>query len=250
MEYLGIAPKELKIAVFDFTGCEGCELQFTNREETLVDFLGLVNIRNFREISSEQHDDYEIAFVEGAISRADEIERLQTIRGRATTLIALGSCACFGGVNRMKNACDLNDANRIVYGDLPKETMAVRAVKDVVAVDMEIPGCPVSKDEVERIVQHLAWEMPFQFPVYPVCYECRQHFNICRFELGELCLGPITRGGCKAPCPTGGAGCWGCRGPVQGADVAEFVALVRGKGYSEREIREKVSFFGGFEGLL
>jgi hypothetical protein len=32
--------------------------------------------------------------------------------------------------------------------------------------------------------------------------------------------------------------------------VAEFVTLVRGKGYAEREVRGKFSFFGGFEGLL
>lgn len=249
MEYLGITPKRPKIAVFDFTGCEGCELQLANKEETLVDFLGLVQVRNFREISSERHDDYEIAFVEGAISRADEVTRLEAVRERASVLVALGSCACFGGVNRMKNACDLNDANRIVYGDFPKETMEVRAVKDVVGVDLEIPGCPVSKDEVERIVQHVIWETPFQFPVYPVCYECRQRYNTCCFERGEICLGPITMGGCKAPCPTGGSGCWGCRGPVHEADVAGFVALARGKGHSEREVTQRISFFGGFEGL-
>jgi sulfhydrogenase subunit delta len=47
--------------VFDFTCCEGCELQLTNKEETLVDFLSAIEVVNFREVSSAKSDDYEIA---------------------------------------------------------------------------------------------------------------------------------------------------------------------------------------------
>ncbi len=39
MKYLGIERAKPKVAVFDFTGCEGCELQLANKEETLGDFL-------------------------------------------------------------------------------------------------------------------------------------------------------------------------------------------------------------------
>ena len=185
MKYLGIEPTRPKVAVFDFTGCEGCELQFANKEETLHHFLSLVDVVNFREISSANGHDYDVAFVEGAISRADEVERLEGIRQQAKMLVALGSCACFGGVNRMKNAMDLAEANRIVYGDAPKETAAVRPVGDVVKVDLMVPGCPVSKPEVERLVQHLVWGVPFHTPGYPVCVECKQHFTVCVMEQGS-----------------------------------------------------------------
>ncbi len=30
MRYLGIEPVRPKVAVFEFTGCEGCELQLSN----------------------------------------------------------------------------------------------------------------------------------------------------------------------------------------------------------------------------
>ncbi|UCD39093.1 MAG: NADH:ubiquinone oxidoreductase, partial [Fidelibacterota bacterium] len=177
MKYLGIEPKRPKIAVFDFTGCEGCELQLANKEETVADLLAAVEVVNFREISSASSEDYEVAFIEGAISRGDEITRLIEIRKRASTLIALGSCACFGGVNKLKNSVDMNQANREVYGKDPKETLPVRSVKEIVPVDLEIPGCPVSKTEVERIIQHLIWEVPFRFPAYPVCLECKQRYT-------------------------------------------------------------------------
>ena len=250
MKYLGIDSVRPRIAVFELTGCEGCELQLANKEETLAAFLDAVEVVNVREISSSSSDDYDIAFVDGAVSRADEVERLEVIREHAKVLVALGSCACFGGVSRLKNAFDLNEANREVYGDRPQETLPVRAVSEVVAVDLEIPGCPVSKDEVERIVQHLIWDVPYHFPAYPVCLECKQRYTVCTYEVGLLCLGPITRAGCNAPCPAGGLGCWGCRGPAVEANAEEFLTTVHERGFTNDEIAERMSFFGGFEGLL
>jgi len=246
MKYLGIEPARPKLAVFDFTCCEGCELQLANKEETLADFLGAVEIARFREVATGGSDDYDIALVEGAISREDEVERLERIRAHAKTLVALGSCACFGGVNRLKNAYDLEEANREVYGDHPKPTLPVRAVHEVVPVDLEIPGCPVSKREVERIVQHLVWGIPFRFPAHPVCVECKRAFTVCVFEKGELCLGPVTRGGCGAVCPRGGLGCYGCRGPCVEPNLEAFLEMARERGFDERMVEEHLSFFGGF----
>ena len=247
MKYLGIEPNRPRIAVFDFTSCEGCELQLANKEETLAEFLSAIKIVKFREVSSADEGEYDIALIEGAISRSDEVERIRAIRARAKVLVAMGSCACFGGVNRLKNAYNLDEANREVYGDLPKETLPVRSIKEVVTVDMEIPGCPVSKAEVERIVQHVIWEVPYKFPAYPVCLECKQRYTVCRFEHGQLCLGSITKGGCDAPCPAGGLGCWGCRGPAADPNYEEFFALAKDRGFGEREISERMNFFGAFE---
>jgi sulfhydrogenase subunit delta len=247
MKYLGIEPQKPKIAIFDFTSCEGCELQLVNKEETLADFLNAVQIVRFREASSSYSDDYDIALIEGAVSRNDEVKRLEKIRKTAKILVALGSCACYGGVNQLKNEFDLKSMNREVYGNDPKETINVRPIKDIVPVDIEIPGCPVSKAEVESLICHVVWDSPFQIPVYPVCVECKQQFTTCLFEKGQLCLGPITRAGCNAPCPAGGAGCWGCRGPSVEANYESFFAIVKEKGFSDIELRERLNFFGAFQ---
>ena len=103
MKHLNIQQNCPKIAVFDFTGCEGCELQLTNKEETLGAFLDAIEVVNFREASSAKGDDYEVALIDGAITREDEVERLKEIREQADLLVAMGSCACFGGINRLKN---------------------------------------------------------------------------------------------------------------------------------------------------
>lgn len=247
MKYLGIEPKKPKVAVFDFTCCEGCELQLANKEETLVDFLSAIEVVSFREVSSSHSDDYDVALIEGSVSRADEVERLKKIRERAGLLVALGSCACFGGVNRLKNDYDLDQANQEVYPGHPKETQQVQPIHQVVPVDLHIPGCPVSKAEVERIVLHLIWEVPFTPPTYPVCLECKQRYTVCMYDRGQLCLGPITQGGCEAPCPAGGMGCWGCRGPAADPNYDEFFRIARDKGFDKTEVNERLSFFGGFE---
>ena len=250
MKHLKIEQKRPRIAVFDFTGCEGCELQLTNKEETLGAFLGAVEVVSFREASSAHSNDYEVALVDGAVSRPDEIERLKTIREQADVLVAMGSFACFGGVNKLKNAYDLDEANREVYGDRPKETMPTVAVTEVVPVDLEVPGCPVAKDEIERVVQHLVWDLPLPSYAYPVCLQCKQRYTVCRFDLGELCLGPITRAGCNAACPAGGLACWGCRGPSEIPNYEEFFALAQEKGFARQEINDRLSFFGGFEDVI
>ena len=89
MKYLGVESSKPRIGVFDFTGCQGCQLQLANKEETLVPFLQAIEVVNFREISSEADDNYDIALIDGCITRDDEVERIQKIRARATVLVAL-----------------------------------------------------------------------------------------------------------------------------------------------------------------
>ena len=250
MKHLMIQQRRPRIAVFDFTGCEGCGLQMTNKEETLGAFLDAVEVVNFREASSYKGENYEVALIDGAISRPDEIERIKAIRKQAKTLVALGSCAAFGGVSKLKNAYDLDEANREVYGDCPKETIPVMAIHEVVPVDLKILGCPPTKEEIERVVQHLVWDLPLPSYVYPVCLQCKQRYTVCRFDMGELCLGPVTLAGCNAPCPAGGMGCWGCRGPANDPNFEEFFALAKEKGFTKEEVDERLAFFGGFEGVL
>ncbi|HED30721.1 MAG TPA: NADH:ubiquinone oxidoreductase [Prosthecochloris aestuarii] len=246
MQHLGFSNEKLKVGSFDFTCCEGCQLQLANGESTLPEFLELLDIRNFREISSERHDDYDIALVEGSITRDDEVERLQTIRKNAKILIAYGSCACFGGVNSLKNRFPVEECVREVYGDSPVETRPVRRISDIVKVDFSIPGCPVSKSEVERIVVSIATGAMISLPKYPVCVECKQQLNTCLFDLGKVCLGPITRAGCDAVCTTGKTPCLGCRGPAEDANYTSFRQLVREHGLGMDELDEKLAFYNCF----
>jgi coenzyme F420-reducing hydrogenase gamma subunit len=250
VKYLGIDPQKLRIGVFDFTGCEGCELQLANKEESLLDFLSLLEIVNFREVSSDRGQDYDVALVEGSISRADEVDRIKDIRSKAKVLVAIGSCACFGGVNGQKNRFELDDVVKEVYGEHKVETEKVRRIGDVVDVDLEIPGCPVSKKEVERIVVSVVTGADVTIPKTPVCVECKQKLNTCVVDLGQICLGSVTRAGCDAVCPTGKVGCLGCRGPAEDANYEALMEILAEKGHSEAAVADRLRFYGGFNGTV
>jgi len=250
LKYLGIDPKKIKIGVFNFTCCEGCALALANKEETLVDFLALLDVVVFREISSDKGTDYDIALVEGSVSRDDEVDRLKKIRAQAKVLVALGTCACYGGVNNLKNQFKIEEAVEIAYGKDKVETSKVRRLADVVKVDLEIPGCPVSKAEVEKIVVDIVNEADISLPKYPVCVECRRNMNTCVFDLGLICLGPITRAGCDAPCPAAKVGCLGCRGPAEEATYDAFREILEEHGFTMKEAMERINFFNGLPGMV
>ena len=243
MKYLGIEITKPKVAFFDFTCCEGCQLQIANKEDSLIDFLALVEVVEFREVSSDHSKDYEIAFIEGAISREDQIERLKKIRENAKVLVSLGTCACFGGVNKIANKFSTEELVKEVYGDNLVDTMPVKSVKEVVDIDLEIPGCPINKAEFEKIVMHIVMGVNYEFKKYPVCVECKQNLNHCLLDEGKICLGTITRAGCDAFCPSGKTACFGCRGPASEHNWDSLKQILLEKGFSPEDIHEKISFF-------
>ncbi|MHB9130503.1 MAG: NADH-quinone oxidoreductase subunit B family protein [Armatimonadota bacterium] len=213
-----------KVAIFDFACCEGCQLQIVNMEEELLDLISVVEPVEWREAMSEQSETYDIAIIEGSITRDEDAERLREIREQAKILIALGACATIGGVNKLKNNFESPDeVQRYVYGDAAHSphlaTAPVKAVGEVVKVDYLVHGCPINLKEFTYVVRCLALGTEPVIPNYPVCVECKMRENICRYEYGEICLGPVIRAGCNAPCPTAGFWCFGCRGYVDEPNV-------------------------------
>lgn len=205
-----------RVAFFDFTDCEGCQLQFANMGEGLLQLTELVEIVNFREIMSEAGQDYEVAFVEGSITTESDVKRLQEIRKKAKVLIALGACASIAGVNGMKNRIPLELSKSRVYGDMAHTISTIPALPlhKVVKVDYFIHGCPVYIPEVLQVIKCVLMQKPYVVPNYAVCAECKMNENVCRYEKDQECLGPVTRAGCNSWCINNGNKCYGCRGLV------------------------------------
>jgi coenzyme F420-reducing hydrogenase gamma subunit len=110
----------------------------------------------------------------------------------------------------------LADVRRWVYGDAADwyDTYPARPLSAVVKVDAVIPGCPIDRDEFVEVVKALLAGKKPPLPDYPICVECKLKGNVCLYHVGGDCLGPVTRAGCGAICPTYGDGCEGCRGPI------------------------------------
>ena len=177
-------PAKPKVAFFDFTDCEGCQLQFANMGSTLLDLTELVDIVNFREIMSEAGEDYDVAIIEGAITTDNDVKRIKKIREKAKALITLGACATIAGVNGIKNRAPLGLAKQRVYGDKADTINTIKAmpVHEVVKVDYVINGCPVYIPEVIAVLKCVLMGKPYIVPNYPVCVECKTNENVCRYE--------------------------------------------------------------------
>ena len=236
-----------RVAIFDFACCEGCQLQIVNLEEDILKLIDVVDVVEWREAMSEQSHEYDIAIIEGSITREEDAKRLEVIRSRAKILIALGACATMGGVNKMKNNFDLDEVRECVYGEdgqLPHlNTEITKAVDEVVEVDFKIHGCPITGEEFAQIIKSLlVGKTPF-VPDYPVCVECKERETICRYEYNEICMGPITRAGCKAPCPTAGWRCFGCRGMVDNPNIEAAQEVMDTYGLTVHDLKQKMVLF-------
>ena len=237
-----------RLAIFDFACCEGCQLPIVNLEAEIVDLLTVVEPVEWREAISDHSDEYDIAIIEGSITRPSDEERVKQIRERASILVALGSCATTGGVNKLKNNFDLDDVKQCVYGDaatMPHlETGLSKAVDEVVPVDYKIHGCPIDHEEFKHVVRSLALGKEPNIPGYPVCVECKLKENECRYDHGEICLGPIIRAGCGARCPSNGAWCFGCRGLVDVPNVNAAHDVMEKYGKTVEELKSRMLLFG------
>jgi len=208
--------KKPRVAFFDFTCCEGCQLQVANFGEALLDILDKIDVVEFREVMSEKSDDYDVAIVEGSITTPHGVERIKKIRSIAKVLIAYGSCATIGGVNGMKNKFDLEEINKYVYKDGAKyfKTIETRAIHQVVKVDYSIHGCPIYQPEFVKVLKAVLAGLPYNPPDNAVCTECKLNENECMYDKGITCLGPVTRAGCNSWCINNNNICYGCRGMV------------------------------------
>lgn len=238
-----------RVAVFDFACCEGCQLQIVDMGEELLDLLSVVEPVEWREAMSEKSEDYDIALVEGSITRPEDEERLKAIRERCDVLVAIGACATMGGVNRLKDSFDLEEVKRLVYGDAAKmphlATAVTKAADEVVKVDYKVHGCPMNASEFAHVVRCLAIGREPVIPGYPVCVECKKNGTVCRFEYGEICLGVVTRAGCGAPCPAAGYPCFGCRGYAEDPNVPAAREVMDKYGRTADDLREKLVLFNG-----
>ncbi len=236
-----------RLAIFDFACCEGCQLQIVNMEEEILDLLTVVRPVEWREAISDHSEEYDIALIEGSITRPEDEERLKRIRDRAKVLVALGACATIGGVNNLKNNFAIDDVKRCVYGPAAGKphlaTARTKAVDEVVPVDYKVHGCPMTVKEFAYIVRCLAQGTKPVVPNYPVCVECKMRETICRYEYNEVCLGVVTRAGCNAPCPTGGLWCFGCRGLVDEPNVNAARDVMERYGKSFEDLERRLQLF-------
>jgi coenzyme F420-reducing hydrogenase gamma subunit len=236
------------VGIFGLTGCAGDQLVIINCEDELLDIVNAVDIRDFLMASSDNDTAcaLDVALVEGAVMSARDQERLKEIRARAKLLVAIGTCAVWGGVAAASFNGRRGECLAEVYGEVGAgyDTMPARALHEVVKVDLNISGCPIEKHQFISAISSLLNGDPPVLPQYAVCTECRMRENNCLLlEKGEVCCGPLTVAGCEARCPTLGIRCVGCRGPADDANVKSALAVFEEKRIPFEQIAKKLGTF-------
>jgi len=230
-----------------FAICGGCEVTILDIGEPLLEVLKQVEIVHMPvlmdhklfgqtgENAEMEIPTADVGLISGGI-RNDEHKKLALeMRKKCKILIALGSCACSGGIPALANQCTTEELLEKVYRDnvttekngLPKEqvpvlTDRVYAISEFVKVDAFLPGCPTTPDMVADALIALLQGKPLPaLSTKSVCDECptkREKKAVstlkrrvegpaftpgapltemrCLMEQGFLCHGPATRGGC------------------------------------------------------
>ena len=134
-----------KAALVRLSSCARCQHRHHSHKEIVAKLSNLVDVVSFRKKRDQKSSDYEIAFVEGSVCTADHVVELDAIRRQARTVIALGTCACVGGVHQLSNPSASS-----LTSHLPTQP-----IDELIKVDGKIEGCPVARRDIENMVSTL-----------------------------------------------------------------------------------------------
>ena len=235
------------LAVWKFASCDGCQLTLLDCEDELLEIAGQVHIAHFLEASSVSlPGPYDISLVEGSITTPGDAERIRQVRAQSKVLVTIGACATSGGIQALRNFGDLEQFRSVVYAS-PQYIDSLATSTPIFAhvpVDIELRGCPIDKRQLLEVISALLVGRKPDVPDTSVCSECKRNGLTCVLVArGTPCLGPVTHAGCGALCPSVGRGCYGCFGPVTGANVAALISQLHMCGMSADAIARVFATF-------
>lgn len=236
-----------RLAVFKFASCDGCQLSLLDCEDELLAVADAVLIANFPEASRAiLKGRYDVSLVEGSITTPHDAERIREVRRVSGTLVTIGACASAGGIQALRNFCDVRELAAAVYAR-PEYLQSLETSTPIaqhVRVDYELRGCPISKRQLLETLVALLHGRPPSLPGHAVCVECKRRGLVCvAVARGTPCLGPITHAGCGALCPSFDRGCYGCFGPMQAPNPEALGAHLLAQGLAGQDWQRALRSF-------
>jgi NAD-reducing hydrogenase small subunit len=162
---------KIKVATQWLESCAGCHMSLLDIDERIVELLKHVQLTSspVTDLKHPPQEGVDVGILTGAVGNEDEVKEACEMRGRSNLLIALGDCAVFGGICTMRNFFDTDevlqrgyvdtestvDGNSPAHRDLAPLIDQVKAVDEVVPVDLYLPGCPPSADAIWYVLSEL-----------------------------------------------------------------------------------------------
>ena len=169
---------KIKVASDWLDTCSGCHMSLLDIDERIVELLEHVELTStpITDLKHPPKEGVDVGILTGAVSNTHQLETAKEMRERSKILIAMGDCAVFGGICAMRNFFDKEDVLRRGYvetestdeegavprsDELGKLLDQVKAVNQVVKVDVHIPGCPPPADAIwYALTELLAGRIP------------------------------------------------------------------------------------------
>jgi NAD-reducing hydrogenase small subunit len=133
-------------------------------DEKIVRLLEAVQLTSspITDLKHPPKEGVDVGILTGAVSSTEQVEVAEEMRHRCKILIAMGDCATFGGICTMRNYFNTEDVLKRGYvetestvdgqvprsEELPALLDKVKAVCDIVKVDVQLPGCPPDADAI------------------------------------------------------------------------------------------------------
>lgn len=154
--------KKIKIGWFSFSCCEDNTVIMTELlNDHWKEWKERFDFRNARVLKSENFmDEFDIAFIEGAIASKKHEAKLKEIRKRSKKLVAVGACAVIGMPAGQRNTFSPEQHEHIAFllGRFSASDK-VHKISDLVSVDAQIPGCPMNPDQFLSCLKSLISEL-------------------------------------------------------------------------------------------
>ncbi|MCI0504131.1 hypothetical protein L0Y65_05480 [Candidatus Micrarchaeota archaeon] len=147
--------KKLRIGWFTFTCCEDSSIVFVEMmNKHYFEWKELLDFRHCKMLKSKNSfDQFDVAFVEGAISSDRDKAKLLEIRDKSRYLVAIGSCACTGGPSAQRNTFPEHLKAKIEpflkKWDLYRDVLRL---DQVVTVDEKVDGCPMMEQRFLQVL--------------------------------------------------------------------------------------------------
>lgn len=229
-----------RVAIYKLSSCSGCQQALLNAEPQLARIINAVDFVYF--IEAQQNNDpgpYDLALVEGSVSRSEEIEVIKELRNQAKVLIAMGACAVYGGPQALRNWGDAPYLRSVSYPhpEWMESLDWTTGVDAYVPVDYKVYGCGPNPSQLVTVMANFLQGRPSTLARHSVCVECKAAGNVCLLVAGGVnCLGPVTNAGCGSACPSNKRGCYGCFGPMSAANVFAMARTLERLGNSTEDI--------------
>ena len=153
---------KLKLATVWLDGCSGCHMSFLDIDERILDVAALADLVYSPLVDNKVFPEMvDITLIEGAVSSEEDYHKIQHVRQHTRILVSLGDCAVTANVPAMRNRFKVKEVLDRAYlenATLRKQSIPVH---QVVPVDVFVPGCPPSADNIfYALTELLAGRMP------------------------------------------------------------------------------------------